>query len=91
MSKPDEDLVFPGLMSPGLSLRDYFAGQALTGVFASGSHRRVAEEIGRESQMQDMGLTATALGKLSEARIAEMVYAVADAMLSARAQARTGE
>lgn len=69
---------------PGMSLRDYFAAAALMGVYASGNHRDVASAIQDEQQRMEMSLTPTQVGHFAEARIAGMVYAVADAMIKAR-------
>lgn len=35
---PDSNSVFSAAFNPGMSLRDYFAGQALAGIAASSSH-----------------------------------------------------
>lgn len=70
----------------GMSLRDYFAGQVIAGVFAGGSHREVASEIAREQQMHEMGLTVAQIADQASKRIAAMVYEVADAMIAERAK-----
>ena len=64
----------------GMTLRDYFAGQVLAGVYASGSHRDVAAAI----QDEGVRLSASELAAFTVVRIAAMVYEVADAMLAER-------
>lgn len=68
------------------NLRDEFAAAALTGIYACGAHRDVAEEIRLEQSRQDMNLTWSQIGRLAERRIAAMAYAVADAMLQERTE-----
>lgn len=68
----------------GMSLRDYFAGQMVMGVFASGSHRRVAAEIEGECEREDITASPVDIGHFAEERIAAMAYAMADAMLKER-------
>ena len=65
-----------------MSLRDYFAGQALTGMFACGGHRDVAAGIAEDKHA--FCLTPTEIGEAAEERIAAMAYSMADAMLAER-------
>ena len=57
---------------PGMSLRDWFAGQALAGIFAGGY---------RTKEIQDM-----ASGTMGASTPAGACYALADAMLAERAK-----
>jgi len=61
---------------PGMTLRDYFAGQALASVMST------AQNMGESTQAE----RAEAFGL-----IASWMYEVADAMLSARQETRHGE
>jgi hypothetical protein len=70
----------------GMSLRDYFAGQVLQGVFVTEAHVRVAAEIDAEAAREGVSVSATDVGHLSETRIASMCYAMADAMLAERSK-----
>jgi hypothetical protein len=77
MSGPYEEPAFPSVPAsgnwvvaqPGMSLRDYFAGQALAGIAAG---RMNAEGVRRYMQGKHDGREAVA------------AYAMADAMLQAR-------
>jgi hypothetical protein len=57
---------------PGMSLRDWFAGQALSGMLASG---------------RDQSIAVQAAGwKFHSRELSEVAYAVADDMLTSRAK-----
>lgn len=60
--------------NPGMTLRDYFAGQALAGIFAGG-YRSTGDNI------RDM-----ASGVMGAASPAKAAYAIADALLTERAK-----
>lgn len=60
------------IAQPGMSLRDWFAGQALAGIFAGGY---------RTKEIQDM-----ASGTMGASTPAGACYALADAMLAERAK-----
>ena len=75
-----------GMTKTDLDLLDRFAGQMLMGVYASESHARIVQEMLGESRMQEMGLSATQIGEVAQARIAEMCYQQALHMLVARAE-----
>lgn len=68
----------------GMSLRDYFAGQMLSGIYAAESQRRIVEGMNTESKMQEMNLSDVEISRIAQARIADMCYDQADAMLKAR-------
>jgi hypothetical protein len=68
----------------GLSLRDYFAAQALAGVFAGGNQRPIFDEINLSQRQMDMSLSLAQIAIETNKRIAAMVYEMADAMLEAR-------
>lgn len=70
--------------SPGMSLRDYFAGQMLAGVYAADAHRFVAEAIREESTRQEMHLSDSTIGRIAQQRIAGMCYDQADYMIAER-------
>jgi hypothetical protein len=72
-----------GHVADGMSLRDWFAGQALAGFLADGSQRLVAEAI-EESADRVFIQDTKALAALANEAIARGVYALADAMLAAR-------
>lgn len=74
------------LSNHGMSLRDYFAAKALTGIFASNSHRSVASAIESDCMREGILTTPTDIGHFAEQRIAAMAYAMADAMLAERAK-----
>lgn len=67
-----------------VALRDRFAGLVLAGIYASGGHRDVAAAMQQEQELQEMRLSPSQIGTLAQARIAEMAYAQATAMLVAR-------
>lgn len=68
---------------PGLSLRDYFAGQALVGLSREGlmNTRTVTHGVGTTTETQEHEHTAADGGPAFLSRIA---YRVADAMLKER-------
>ena len=57
---------------PGMSLRDWFAGQALAGI------------LGNIDMARGVGVLAKQAGEAPEGYLAEVAYAHADAMLKAR-------
>lgn len=71
---------------PGLTLRDYFAATALTGMFSSGGHKGVFAEIRKSGDA--VHLSDAEVGRATEIRIAAMAYSMADAMLKAKEEAR---
>lgn len=75
----------------GMTLRDWFAGQALAGFLSDGSQRLVAAALAEDENfhlIQD----ARAKASVVNVEIAEGCYALADAMLLARLSAlRDGE
>ena len=66
------------MREPGMSLRDYFAGQALAGLFSS------------DVILEAAYLEASDKGGKAGEEIAEYAYSMADAMIAARAQYRGG-
>lgn len=66
----------------GMSIRDYFAAQAMQGAIAEGSLRNIATLI------QDVypEMTSEDVAKASNAQLAKRCYAIADAMLAARTE-----
>ena len=85
MDKPnDGGPAFPctdakGFVSDGMSLRDWFAGQALAGDSSQEDHRRYDKEC---------GLTLEQWREQCFASDAEFCYALADAMLAERDKER---
>ena len=82
MSKPnDSGPAFPSdrFGELGMSLRDYFAGQALAGDSSQEDHRRYDKEC---------GLTLEQWREQCFASDAEFCYALADAMLAEREKER---
>lgn len=68
---PDSPQAFPSLREPyGLSMRDYFAGQAITGILAN-----VATQPAKGDQWFELRVS-----------LALTAYDIADAMLKAREQ-----
>jgi hypothetical protein len=67
-----------------MSLRDWFAGQALSGFLANGSQRLVHEACKEEPDFLDMGPDRRA--KVVNEQIARGCLALADAMLAARGE-----
>lgn len=72
----------------GMSLRDYFAGQVLSGVYASNSQRLVASGIADEAAEQALAMSPRDVAHFTTERIAAMVYEMADAMLDERMRGR---
>ena len=70
---------FPVGLLPGMSLRDYFAGQALAGDSSQEDHRRYDKEC---------GLTLEQWREQCFASDAKYCYALADAMLAEREKER---
>ena len=90
MSTPENIYAFPsGLGMRGMTLRDYFAGQAVMGIYAGGSHRDVAASVCAEQRQHELSLSSAQVGHIAENLIATMAYAVADAMLAQRTPERT--
>ena len=69
------------------SLRDEFAGQALTGFLADGSQRLVAKAV-EEGEHGGNVADTVALMAITNAQIASGCYALADAMLTERTKVR---
>lgn len=68
MKKPNGGQAFPYMDEPGMTLRDYFAGQALVGIaFAMGTEARRRYREG-----------------VAEGQETVVAYALADAMLAER-------
>jgi hypothetical protein len=65
----------------GMTLRDYFAGQALQGMLARMVDVKYAQAIREEATSDQIGVSAA---------LSIMAYAKADAMLAARKQHHTG-
>ena len=68
-----------------MSLRDWFAGQALIGFLADGSQRKVAKAISESAEaalIQDDRAKTAIINEL----IAEGMYSLADAMLAERSK-----
>lgn len=63
----------------GMSLRDYFAGQALAGLVASDKASRIADDWERRGKPKPAP-------EVVDAAIAQCAYIYADAMLAARAE-----
>lgn len=63
--------------SQGMSLRDYFAGQVMAGMFADGSS---FSTVSKQAAEKHRGPTEMA---------ASIAYSVADAMIAERSKART--
>ncbi len=63
---------------PGMSLRDWFAGQALTNIKTTGQHASWG------AMGQSVASLSSMVGIMSPTEIAENAYAIADAMLKAR-------
>lgn len=93
--KPDGGAAFPAIWSHGhtkqtypggMTLRDYLAGQMLTGVYAGGAHVRIANEVQQQSDKLEMSLTPAHVCHEAEKLIAAMCYATADAMIAERAK-----
>ena len=76
--KPDNPNAFPTPESEhnyaveGMSLRDYFAGQALAGLLADGTMNKIANIDPETTSTEDEQLCA------------DMCYSIADAMLAER-------
>lgn len=70
--------------APGMTLRDWFAGQALAGFLANGSQRLVNEACIEEPDFLDMG-PAKRMRIVNE-QVAAGCFGIADAMLAARKQ-----
>ena len=68
----------------GMSLRDWFAGQALAGFLADGGHRGVDAACRDEPAF--LGLGPRARMSVINLEVADASYRMADAMLAARAQ-----
>lgn len=79
---PHGDETHGGML--GMTLRDYFAAQALQGMFACGGHRDVYAEISRTKEA--FCLPAAEIAAATNERVAAMAYAMADAMLKERAK-----
>lgn len=62
----------------GMSLRDWFAGQALTNIKTVGQHASWG------AMGQSSATVGPMIGVMSPSEIAENAYAIADAMLKAR-------
>lgn len=76
----DDEVVKAG---PGMTLRDYFAAQALIGFLADGSQRKIAFHVEKSADralIQDDKAKTAIINQL----IAEGVYLLADAMLAER-------
>ena len=71
-----------GTRQDGMSLRDWFAGQALNGFLADSSQRRIREACEEVEQFKDMGPLERAAVVNKE--LAAGSYALADAMLAER-------
>ncbi len=69
--------------SPGLSIRDYFAGQALVGFLADSSQRLINEAV-RQSPEGQYVADEVALRSIVNEQLADGCYALADAMLAKR-------
>ena len=67
----------------GMSLRDWFAGQALVGFLANGSQRLVAKAVEESEAGQNVADTV-ALAAIVNTQIAGGCFALADAMLAER-------
>lgn len=67
----------PDVPQYGMTLRDWFAGQALTGVVAT---------VNSSSQVMALCIEARKRGLETEEYIAESAFAIADAMLAERAK-----
>jgi hypothetical protein len=74
----------PDQCGQGMSLRDYFAAQALQGMYACGGHRDVFSGV--KAEPRAFCMTDSEVGACAETLVARMAYAVADAMLKAREQ-----
>lgn len=70
--------------SDGMTLRDWFAGQALMGFLADGSQRHVNEALKQEPRFLDLGPSGR-MSILNE-QIASGCYGIADAMLAERSK-----
>ena len=67
----------------GMTLRDWFAGQALPGLLADGLYRRIVSEVA-QSEHAHLIHDKNALAEFVCERIAIGVYRLADAMLIER-------
>lgn len=95
-SKPENPFAFPspemrsadgqGIFAPilGMTMRDYFAGQALQGFLADGSQRHINEAIKESREASGMVADSVAMTAIVNGLLAEGAYALADAMLAAR-------
>lgn len=101
MSTPESPPAFPPSITctaagdvyhgyDGMTLRDWFAGQALAGFLADGSQRKIAASIEADLTWDDSADAETKAAIVNE-QIAIGVYALADAMLAARTHNKTGE
>lgn len=83
MDKPENPPAFPrvseglGINRPGMTLRDWFAGQALAGQLASVN----ADDAAEFKRQGD---------EWTRRMFAEHAYSLADAMLAARTQSKEG-
>lgn len=78
------DALDVGMVHEGMSLRDWFAGQALVGLLADSSQRRVAEAC--EEDRDFRRLIPVRKAETVNIQIAWGCYALADAMLAERAK-----
>jgi hypothetical protein len=86
MDKSENPAAFPAsapFADPGMSLRDWFAGQAMVGFLADGSQRLVAEAIENSGEGRLIDGPA-ALESVVTEQLARGFYAIADAMLAER-------
>ena len=74
MSKPENPLAFPDETDTGMTLRDWFAGQALSGMLSDSSTVRA------------IGVVSDGDGRGEGSVAAEMAYGYADAMLKERSK-----
>lgn len=77
-NQPNGGPAFPvpgvtGNLCRGMTLRDYFAGQALAGIVSAQKEGSIVTDVARNTLMLD-------------ASVSEMAYAFADAMLRERAK-----
>lgn len=93
-SKDDGGPAFPRPASEytsgerGMSLRDWFAGQALAGLCADGA---ADLDVSRVPSPQEGGSTETSYGDIADRLdLAEEAYRIADCMLGAREEEANG-